>query len=57
MTTGDAVKLVSKFGSVYNCDSFLDSLELMETMFKMGTLPTEYRIAYRITIGEMAEFV
>ncbi len=57
MTTGDAVKLVSKFGAAYNCDSFLDSLELMEIMFKMGTLPTEYRIAYRITIGEMAEFV
>lgn len=53
MTTGDAVKLVSKFGATYNCNSFMDSLELMETMLKMGTLPTEYRIAYRITIGEL----
>lgn len=38
MTTGDAVKLVSKFGATYNCDSFLDSLELMETMFKLSLI-------------------
>ena len=57
MTTGDAVKLVSKFGATYNCNSFMDSLELMETMLRMGTLPTEYRIAYRITIGELEAVV
>lgn len=57
MTTGEAIRMVQKFGANINAPGFLECIESMSVLLNQGLLAEPYREAYKITIGEMSAFV
>lgn len=56
MTTGEAIRLVQKFGANINAPGFLECLESMDVLLNQNLLAEPYREAYQITIEEMSAF-